>query len=214
MSDARVLVVRHGESTWNAVRRWQGRADPPLSERGETQARRAADAAREHGPFDAVGSSDLERARATGSIIASRLGVDLLRPDSDLSERSAGEWEGLTRVEIEERYPGYLDAGERPPGYESDGSIVERSSDALRRLADRHPGSTLLVVSHGGIIHALERVHSGDDRWQRLDNLTGRWFSVGDGGIVPVGPRVALVPDGGPAIPPPGAGPGSGPVDI
>lgn len=203
MSGTRFLVVRHGESTWNAVRRWQGQADPPLSARGETQSRRAAQAAGDHGPFDAVASSDLQRARTTGSIIATELGVDLLAPEIGLGERSAGEWEGLTRGEIEQRYPGYLADGLRPCGYESDESIVERSSEALRRLGARYPGRRILVVSHGGIIHALERAHSGDDAWQRLDNLTGRWFEVGESGIVPVGPRVALVPDGGPAIPPP-----------
>ncbi|WP_051063200.1 histidine phosphatase family protein [Ilumatobacter nonamiensis] len=204
MSDPRVLVVRHGESTWNAVRRWQGQADPPLSRRGETQAERAVEAALELGGFDAVASSDLRRARSTGSIIATRLGLDLLPAESGLSERSAGEWEGLTRGEIEARYPGYLADGRRPSGYESDESIVDRSSRALRLLVDRHPGRTLLVVSHGGIIHALERAHSdSDDGWQRLDNLAGRWFAVDRDSIVPDGPRVALVPDGGPAIPPP-----------
>ena len=59
------------------------------------------------------------------------------------------------------------------------------------------------MVSHGGIIHALERAYSGDDGWQRLDNMTGRWFDVTDRSIVPIDERVALVPDGGPSIPPP-----------
>ncbi|WP_423979984.1 histidine phosphatase family protein [Ilumatobacter sp.] len=198
-----MLVVRHGESTWNAVRRWQGQADPPLTGRGEAQAHRAARAALGHGPFDAVVSSDLQRARSTGAIIATELGIDLLDADVDLAERSAGEWEGLTRVEIEERYPGFLSDGRRPPGYESDESIVGRSTDALRRLSDRHPEATLLVVSHGGIIHALEKAHAGDDGWQRLDNLTGRWFAVTGESVAPVGSRVALVLDGAPTIPPP-----------
>ena len=201
-----MLVVRHGESTWNAVRRWQGQADPPLTERGENQARRGALAAPEHGPFDAVVTSTLQRAYRTGELIAAALAVPLLAGDAALSERSAGEWEGLTRAEIEGRFPGYLAADKRPDGYESDAAIVERSSRALRRLAVDHADQALLVVSHGGIIHALERAHSGDDGWQRLDNLTGRWFEVGADGIVPVGARVALVPDGGPAIPPPDLG--------
>ncbi len=139
-------------------------------------------------------------------MIAAGLGVSLRAPIDDLAERSAGEWEGLTRAEIEARFPGYLADGRRPDGYESDAAIVRRSSRALRRLADDHAGRTLLVVSHGGIIHALEKAHSGSDAWQRLDNLTGRWFEVTTEAIVPVGTRVALVPDGGPAIPPPGPG--------
>jgi len=202
----RMLVVRHGESTWNAVRRWQGQADPPLTERGENQARRGALAAPEHGPFDGIVTSTLQRAHRTGELIATALALPVLDADEGLSERSAGEWEGLTRVEIEERFPGYLADGKRPDGYESDGSIVERSSRTLRRLAADHVARTLLVVSHGGIIHALERAHSGDDGWQRLDNLTGRWFEVTAEAIVPVGTRIALVPDGGPALPPPDPG--------
>jgi probable phosphoglycerate mutase len=201
-----VLVVRHGESTWNAVRRWQGQADPPLSERGERQARRGAVAAAALGRFDAVVASTLLRAHRTAELIAAGLGVSLHPPVEDLAERSAGAWEGLTRAEIEDRYPGYLAEGRRPEGYESDDAIVERSSRGLRALAADHAERTLLVVSHGGIIHALERAHSGDDAWQRLDNLTGRWFEVTPDAIVPVGDRVALVPDGGPAIPPPGPG--------
>jgi probable phosphoglycerate mutase len=206
MTATRVLLVRHGESTWNAVRRWQGQANPPLTDRGENQARRAATVARDLGPFDAIAASSLERAHRTAEIIATDLGVPLLDADWDLSERSAGEWEGLTRSQIEEAFPGYLAEGRRPKGYESDDSIVARASSSLRRLAADHVGCTLLVVSHGGIIHALERVHLGGDRWQRLDNLTGRWFEVVEGALRPVDGRIALVPDGGPTIPPPDPG--------
>jgi broad specificity phosphatase PhoE len=197
-----MLLVRHGESTWNAVRRWQGQADPPLSERGERQARNAALAARHHGPFDVIVTSMLQRARRTGELISSGLGVQLGTAISGLSERSAGEWEGLTRGEIEGQFPGFLAEDRRPPGYESDASIVERSAEALRLIQVDHPGATVLVISHGGIIHALERAWSDDEGWQRLDNLTGRWFDVSGEHIAPVGERVALVADGGPPSPP------------
>lgn len=199
----RVLLVRHGESTWNAVRRWQGQADPPLSERGEGQAARAAIAAAEHGPFDVVVTSSLQRAGRTGEIVAEAIGLSTPERFHSLAERDAGEWEGLTRVEIEARYPGFLAEDRRPPGYEADESVVARADVALRDLAGTHPGGTVLAVSHGGVIHALERAHDGDGAWQRLDNLTGRWFEVDDDGWRPVGERVALVPDGGPNIPPP-----------
>lgn len=199
----RILLVRHGESTWNAVRRWQGQADPPLTERGEAQAARAAIAAGDHGPFDAVVTSALQRAERTGEIIATELGLSVLGRLAALSERDAGEWEGLTRAEIEEHFPGFLAEDRRPAGYESDESVVARADIALRDLAVSHRGQTLLGVSHGGVIHALERAHEGDGGWQRLDNLTGRWFDVDRSGWRPVGGRVALVPDGGPNIPPP-----------
>ena len=195
--------MRHGESTWNAVRRWQGQADPPLTERGETQAARAAVAAAGHGPFDVVVTSTLQRAGRTGEIIAEGLGLEVSERLASLAERAAGDWEGLTRTEIEERFPGFLAADRRPPGYEADASVVARADVALAWLADEFAGLTVLAVSHGGVIHALERAHDGDGGWQRLDNLTGRWFEVDADGWRPVGDRIALVPDGGPNIPPP-----------
>ena len=199
----RILLIRHGESTWNAVRRWQGQADPPLTERGEAQAERAAIAATDQGPFDVVVSSTLRRASQTGVVIASRLGLPAIEQLNALAERDAGEWEGLTRSEIEDRFPGFLADHRRPPGYESDESVVARASVALHDLATAHRGRTVLAVSHGGVIHALERAYEGEGAWQRLDNLTGRWFEVDDAGWRPVADRVALVPDGGPNIPPP-----------
>ena len=203
MLSARILLVRHGESTWNAVRRWQGQADPPLTDRGEAQAARAAIAAVDHGPFDAVVTSTLQRAARTGEIIAVEAGLPVVEPLAALAERDAGEWEGLTRSEIEERFPGFLAEHRRPPGYEPDESVVARAGVALHELAGTYAGQNMLAVSHGGVIHALERAHEGDGGWQRLDNLTGRWFVVDDAGWRPIGKRVALVPDGGPNIPPP-----------
>ncbi len=141
----RILIVRHGESTWNAVRRWQGQADPPLSERGEAQAARAAIAAAEQGPFDAVVTSTLQRAARTGKVIAERCALPLLEPVVDLSERAAGEWEGLTRSEIEDRYPGFLHDHRRPPGYESDDFVP------LLEVADTASVSSLEMVC-GGLV--------------------------------------------------------------
>lgn len=197
----RVFLVRHGESTWNAVRRWQGQADPPLTELGENQARAAAstvsDLATSSGAsIDLVLSSQLQRARRTGELLAQGASLPLGDPYPDLQERAAGEWEGLTRVEIEERDPGFLDAELRPPGYEHDESIVERATRALREIAAVHPGSTILIVSHGGLINALER--SSDQTgpaYVRLDNLEGRWFDVGPDTVRAVGERIHLLSD-------------------
>lgn len=176
-----LFIVRHGESTWNAVRRWQGRADPPLSELGERQARDAAIAVGRLGRLDGVVTSSLHRARRTGAVIADAVGVPLAEPVVELSERSAGQWEGLTRSEINERFPGFLSDGGRPDGYETDESVVARALAAIDALATAGPGRRLLVVSHGGVIHALER-HTGVEtgEWQRLDNLEGRWFHHAD----------------------------------
>ncbi|MFN3257826.1 MAG: histidine phosphatase family protein [Ilumatobacter sp.] len=190
----RMLLIRHGESTWNAVGRWQGQADPPLTEHGESQAQRAAATAARLGPFDSVITSDLRRARRTGEILAEALGVRLAPAVGALAERHAGEWEGLTRIEIEQEYPGYLAEGRRPPGYEPDGDIVERAMVAMARLRELHLGETLLVVSHGGVINALER--QDGESWERLDNLEGRWFEQRADGLHPIGARVHLIDDG------------------
>src|SRR3546814_1711635 len=101
----RVLLVRHGQSEWNATGRWQGQADPPLTDLGRAQAHHAA---RSLGVVDAIVASDLQRAADTALIISGELGVGPVVLDEGLRERDAGEWSGLTRAEIERDWPGYL----------------------------------------------------------------------------------------------------------
>jgi probable phosphoglycerate mutase len=175
-------VLRHGQSTWNAVKRWQGQADPPLTDLGRSQARSAAGLlANECPPFDAVVTSDLERARITGEIIASVVGCDRVSTDPDWRENDAGEWQGLTPDEINRRWPGYLASNRRPPGFESVASTVARSTRALDRIASEHPHGCVLVVSHGGVLRLL-RQHFGDPD-TRFPNLSGGWFEHrSDGG--------------------------------
>ncbi len=186
-----LLLLRHGESTWNAVRRWQGQADPPLTPYGEAQAKQAAEPLAALGPFDVVVTSTLQRAHRTGRLLAASASIEFGDPHPGLVERSAGPWEGLTRFEIEEHYPGFLDDGRRPDGYEDDGSVVERAVAALLELARARNGSTVVVVSHGGVINALER--NVGEAWKRLDNLEGRWFQSDGSDVVPVGERVRLL---------------------
>ena len=183
----RILVVRHGESEWNAIGRWQGHADPPLSERGEHQARAAADRL---GALGAVVSSDLQRASATADLIALALGVGPVVVDDRLRERDAGEWTGLTRAEIEERFPGYLAGGSRPPGFEPAASLFERVHPCLLDLARDHAGESVLAVTHAGVILALESALGL--RREALPNLSGRWFDAGNGALR-AGERVLLV---------------------
>jgi len=178
----RVLVLRHGQSTWNALRRWQGQADPPLSDLGMSQAKAAAGLlASECPPFDAVVTSDLERARVTGRLIADVVGCDRLSIDERWRENHAGEWQGLTPDEINRDWPGYLSSNRRPPGFESVESTIARSTAALDAIASDHPSGCVLVVSHGGVLRLL-RQHLGDPD-TRFPNLAGGWFEHGvDGG--------------------------------
>ncbi len=194
LEPTRFLLVRHGQSTWNAIGRWQGRADAPLSPAGEEQAREAAVELAALGPFEVVVTSSLARARQTGELLAEHAGIELGDAVDDLIERSAGQWEGLLRSEIEARYPNWLAQRRRPPGYEPDEEIVVRALRAVRELAERHAGASVVVVSHGGLITSLER--AAGEEWRQLTNLEARWFAfdTASGDLLPDGERVRLLP--------------------
>ena len=194
LEPTRFLLVRHGQSTWNAIGRWQGRADAPLSPAGEEQAREAAVELAALGPFEVVVTSSLARARQTGELLAEHAGIELGDAVDDLIERSAGQWEGLLRSEIEARYPNWLAQRRRPPGYEPDEEIVVRALRAVRELAERHAGAAVVVVSHGGLITSLER--AAGEEWRQLTNLEARWFAfdTASGDLLPDGERVRLLP--------------------
>ncbi|MFM7618011.1 MAG: histidine phosphatase family protein [Actinomycetes bacterium] len=185
---ASLLVVRHGQSTWNAAGRWQGRADPALTDLGERQ---AADAALHVGPIDEVWTSDLARARRTAEIVAEHLGL-VVRVDPRLAERDAGEWEGLTRDEIEAGWPGWLAEHRRPAGFEPDDVVAARGIEVLTELAGR--AGRLLVVSHSGVIRAVERAL--DVSAGQLSNLGGVEFHLDGAGRLAVGERVVLLDPG------------------
>ncbi|HKY17111.1 MAG TPA: histidine phosphatase family protein [Microthrixaceae bacterium] len=184
----RLLLVRHGQSEWNADGRWQGQADPPLTELGRTQARHAAAAL---GAVDAIVSSPLDRAAETAAIISAELGIGPVLTEDDLQERHAGEFAGLTRDEIEVAYPGYLADGRRPPGWEDDDALLERVSGAIGRIAATIGDGDVLVVTHGGVVMNLEG-HLGTER-HRLPNLSGRWLEVRDDGTLVLGERLDLL---------------------
>jgi probable phosphoglycerate mutase len=183
---SQILVVRHGQSTWNADGRWQGQADPPLSELGIAQAEAAACGV---DGVEVIWASDLERARHTASILAATRGLEVVA-DPRLREREAGEWTGLTRAEIEERYPGALAERRRPPGFEVDDVLVVRALGALQDLAATLAGRTAIAVTHGGVILAVER-HHGEER-SPVANLEGRWIEVGRAGEFALGDRQIL----------------------
>jgi probable phosphoglycerate mutase len=185
-TETRVLLTRHGQSEWNALGRWQGQADPPLSDLGRRQAHEAA---RSLGAVDGIWSSDLRRAAETAVIIADDMGVGPVVLDADLRERDAGEWTGLTRAEIERHYPGYLPDGRRPRGWESDELLLDRAQGPLRRIADAAPGGDVLVITHAGVVFAIER-HLGLEH-TRLANVEGRWVTVAREGLR-LGERVLL----------------------
>jgi probable phosphoglycerate mutase len=195
----RLFLVRHGQSEWNALGRWQGQADPPLSDLGRDQ---AVVASRGVGPVSALFTSPLRRASETAAIIGREIGLEPAVID-DLKERDAGDWTGLTREEIEERWPGWIDGTtpvgrifsdsanlRRPPRWEKDSALLERALRALDEIHATTPDGDVLVVTHGGLVHTLERTLGA--AFARLANLEGRWFSH-DGRDLHLGHRSSLL---------------------
>jgi glucosyl-3-phosphoglycerate phosphatase len=183
-----VLMIRHGESEWNAQHRWQGWADIALTPKGEADAaHRGGALAREGFRPRAVYSSDLVRAARTAEIIGAHLDVPVLS-DFGFRERNVGAWSGLTTDEIEERWPGAIAQWRSgrmstPPGGEADAQILERFDAAfLRALA--HVGTGMLgIVSHGGVVR-LVATRAGADAHTFIPNLGGFWFDVDDDGAL------------------------------
>jgi len=160
-----ILLARHGETDWNLNRRVQGHSDTPLNDTGRAQAQALGEElAGER--IDAVYSSDLVRAHETARAVAQPrgLGVTAIR---DLRERHFGTWEGLTDDEIFARFDPTPDTSWGDG--ETREEMAERVLDALRRIAATHPGSRVLVVSHGGPLRAVLS-HCGVDGVGRIDN--------------------------------------------
>lgn len=165
-------LVRHGQTDWNAARRIQGRSDIPLNPVGRSQARAAARLLGDR-HWHAVVASPLQRAFDTGGIIARGLGLDEPLAVPGLAERSYGDAEGMTGPELTERFPGGIEGG-RVPGCETRAEVVERATAALLELAERFPGSSIVVATHGAVIGSLLRALSSDD-------LPSHGISVGNG---------------------------------
>ncbi|MGH9106756.1 MAG: histidine phosphatase family protein [Acidimicrobiales bacterium] len=173
-----LLVLRHAQSVWNAAGRWQGWTDAPLSPLGAEQARKAGRALASLGTSpDRVASSDLARARQTAELLAAELGYEgPFVVDPDLREQELGQWNGLTREEIEARWPGQIEARgagrlDRVPGGETRRAFFERAMGALGRLGAG--GDDVLAVTHGGVVMALERALGIWHEGNRHGNLSG-----------------------------------------
>jgi len=155
-----LYLIRHGQTAWNTEGRAQGHTDVDLDELGYDQARMLADAFITR-PVDYVLTSDLKRAKNTGQLIADRLGVNV-EIDTNLRERSFGDWEGESYAEVGERFHkiaiegtvDYFDA--HAPNGESMRQVWNRLAKASARLfvdprnivVVSHGGSTALLLSH------------------------------------------------------------------
>jgi broad specificity phosphatase PhoE len=187
MTATDLLIVRHGQSEWNATGRWQGHADPALTELGRRQ---AAVAASFIGAVDGVISSDLLRAAQTAAIIAQQLGIGPVMIDDRLRERDVGEWTGLTRTQINKRWPGWIDDSRRPDGFEEVDSVLHRVIESFQEIRESSPGGSLLVVTHGGVIRSLVGSHGLGDT--PVANLAGITMRISESGQT-IGDRISLL---------------------
>ena len=160
---ARIVLVRHAQSTWNREHRIQGQLDPPLSDEGRQQASLLG--ARLAGrKFSGFYASDLKRAFETAEVIGKSVGIEP-QPMTGLREVFLGEWEGLRTEEIADRFPeAWSSWVEEPdwdcvPGGEGAAAFDARVAAAVDEILQRHVHGDVLVVTHGGVIQiALHRI--------------------------------------------------------
>jgi probable phosphoglycerate mutase len=201
------VLWRHGQTVWNAERRFQGQSDIPLDEVGQAQAERAARLLAALRP-DLIVSSDLSRAAQTAAPLSRLTGLEVTL-DKDLRERSGGCWEGLTDTEIRTRYP-VEHASWTPPDGEPSNLVADRVAGALLRVAEAvlargddpprppragsEPGfvtGLAVVVSHGAALRlGMSRLLGMPEElsgvlgplsncsWSVLGRRNGRWRLV------------------------------------
>ena len=161
-----VWLARHGESDWNAAKRFQGHSDRPLTPRGRRQAEALASELASSSSLSFIYTSPLRRALETAAVVGERVGLEPV-PVEDLREVDVGSWTGLSRAEVEARFPDafgrWLDGGEGWDDGETYAEMSARVLAALVRISGPHPGGDLLVVSHGGPIRAIQAAAAGMD---------------------------------------------------
>lgn len=180
MTPRRVVLLRHGQTAWNAGRRFQGQSDIPLNATGVRQAAAAAEML-DGQALDAVMTSDLRRARDTAAPLAARLGLTV-DVDPRLRETDLGRWEGLTHSEVRSSFPEeWADwlAGrlERRGGGESRGEVGVR----MRAALDDAPGDAVVLVTHGAAARTLvvSLLALTADVWRTLAPLeNGHWADL------------------------------------
>lgn len=189
MRETTLIVIRHGETTWNREKRMQGVTDTALSDIGRVQAQALGRRLKAH-RFAALYSSSLSRALHTAQAISEHTGREVV-VDERLRERCFGIFEGLTAAEIAERYPREhaLFVGADPdyevPGGECARGFSVRCLGCLEEIAARHPGEEVVVVSHGLVLDSLYRAAHGLSPAERrpvpLVNASVNRFGYGAG---------------------------------
>ncbi len=148
----RIIYVRHAESLWNPIGKYQGRLDPELSERGHKQAQLLALTLKKYKP-SALYSSPLKRTYMTAEYISKELGLDI-QIDEDIIEIDHGEWSGMLVEEVKEKYPDmfrqwlYEPETIKFPHGETLVDVYNRVKRFQERMLEKHDGETVVAVSH------------------------------------------------------------------
>lgn len=152
---AKIIVIRHGETEWNAEGRLQGSADVPLNEQGRLQAAALAEQFKDH-KIHAIYSSPLTRAQETAQFFHDIHGCDFHHAH-ELREGSMGSLEGVAFTDYHKAYHAELDqfSFKAVPDMESAEEVAMRAMPRLYQIADAHKGETVVIVSHGGVIRVI-----------------------------------------------------------
>lgn len=179
-TSVRLVIVRHGETEWNAGGRIQGQTDVHLSAHGEAQARRLSSRLAEE-PIAVAYTSDLQRAWRTAELAVEGRSVSIVR-DPVWRELHFGEWEGLNYAEAASRDPELASKRLRHPAYvappngEHLGDLITRIRPALDSIRGAHAGETVLIATHGGVVRVLGCYFLGLDlelAWRLTAGNTG-----------------------------------------
>ncbi|XP_021714263.1 phosphoglycerate mutase-like protein 4 [Chenopodium quinoa] len=182
-----IIVVRHGETEWNALGKMQGQTDTDLNEVGRRQAVMVAERLSRDPNISAIYSSDLKRALKTAETIASRCGLEVVE-DKDLRERHIGDLQGLTIIESPKINPVAFEAlrsprndQEIPGGGESRDQLIRRCTSSMQRIAEKHRGARVVVVTHGAVIDKLYKRAIPGGTAGRLWNTSINIFQLSEG---------------------------------
>jgi len=167
----RIILIRHGQTEWNLLKKYQGQIDIPLTDVGRGQAQRAGEYLVGNETIEALYCSDLSRTKETAEIVGRNIG---LSPTCDprLREIAFGAWEGLTFTQVYEKYPKEFDDWHnntfktKVPGGETFDQVINRAMEAIKEILAKHKG-TVAIVTHGGVIKAiLSQSEAKNDLWK------------------------------------------------
>ncbi|CAA7395816.1 unnamed protein product [Spirodela intermedia] len=187
---AEVVVVRHGETAWNASRIIQGHLDAELNDVGKNQASLVGDRLSREPKFAAVYSSDLKRAAETAQIIARMCNLPEVIQDPGLRERNLGFLQGMTLRDATklrpDAYKALLSANPDrniPGGGESVNQLHQRCTSAVEKIAMKHIGERILIVTHGGVLRELyKKATLGGSPGSKVLNTSVNLFHIHDDG--------------------------------